>query len=107
MVIAVDGGLDGTTSAGFTNQVLALVDGGATRMIIDCAGLTSLTSVGVGSLLRLHARAASRGGDIKLSGVPGMAMQVLSLMKLDRVFRVYQDVDRARSAFLGESEKPD
>ncbi len=100
MVLAIDGGLDGTTASGFTEEVLSLVDAGVGRLIIDCSGLTALSSVGVGALIRLHARASSRGGDVKLCGITGLIMQVMRVMRLDRVFEIYEDVDRARSAFL-------
>ncbi len=103
MVIAIDGGLDATTSAQFTSDVLAMVDGGVDRLIIDCRGLTSLTSQGIGAILRLHSRAASRGGDVKLCAVPGLVMQVLTMMRMDRIFGVYPDVDRARLSFQASS----
>ena len=47
----------------------------------------------------LHARAAKQGGEVKLCGVSGLPMQVLSLMRLDRVFGIYPDIDRARLSF--------
>ncbi|MDP7028984.1 MAG: STAS domain-containing protein [Phycisphaerales bacterium] len=104
MVLAVDGGLDGTTSAGFTDDVLSIVDGGVKRLILDCSGLTAVTSVGIGALLRLHARAARLGGDVKLAGVQALPMQVLRLMRLDAVFELYDTVDRARLAFRPPAE---
>jgi len=104
MVLAIDGGLDGSTSRTFTSDVLAIVDGGVTRLIIDCSGLTALTSIGVGAIIRLHARAASHGGDVKLCAVPGIALQILNVMKLDRVLGIYPDVDQARLAFLSSAD---
>ena len=99
MVIEVDGGLDGSNADAFTRDVIGMVEGGVSRLIIDCRHLTSLSSVGVGALIRLHKRAATQGGDVKLCSVPGIVMQVLSLMRMDRVFEIYPDLGRARLAF--------
>ncbi len=99
MVLSVDGGLDGTTAAAFTSDVLAIVDGGVKRLILDCSRLTAVSSVGLGAIIRLHARAARLGGDVKLAGVQGGPMQVMRVMRLDRVFGIYATVDRARLAF--------
>lgn len=98
MVLAADGGLDSVNAAAFVRQVEEMVAGGFRQLIIDCGGLTHLSSVGLGTLLRLHARLAKQGGDVRLCGVTGFPMQVLRAMRLDRVFEVYDDVDQARAA---------
>lgn len=99
MVLCADGGLDASNAADLVRQVELLAGSGITRLILDCSKLTHISSVGLGALLRLHARAAKQGGEVKLSGVSGLPMQVLSLMRLDRVFGVYPDIDRARLSF--------
>ncbi|MDP7070384.1 MAG: STAS domain-containing protein [Phycisphaerales bacterium] len=100
MVIEADGGLDGTNAARFSDDVLAIVDGGIGRLIIDCARLTHVSSVGLGALIRIRSRAAKAGGDVKLCNVSGLPMQVLHASRLDRVFGLYPDLNRARLAFL-------
>jgi anti-anti-sigma factor len=80
-------------------DVLAIVDGGIASLIIDCTRMTNISSLGLGALIRLHARAARHGGDVKLCCISGLPMQVLRMMRLDRVFEIYPDLDRARLAF--------
>jgi anti-anti-sigma regulatory factor len=53
----------------------------------------------MGTLMRLHARMAPRGGNVKMACVKGMIRQVLTLTRLDTIFEIYPDVDRARLAF--------
>ena len=105
MVLEMDGGLDGENVDGFVTDVLAIVDGGIARLIIDCTRLTNISSLGLGALIRLHARAARYGGDVKLCCISGLPMQVLRMMRLDRVFEIYPDLDRARLAFRPVSEE--
>ena len=105
MVLQIDGGLDGGNVEGFVTDVLAIVDGGIASLIIDCTRLTTISSLGLGALIRLHARAARRGGDVKLCCISGLPMQVLRMMRLDRVFEIYPDLDRARLAFRPANEE--
>ncbi|MDP6479088.1 MAG: STAS domain-containing protein [Phycisphaerales bacterium] len=99
MVLRADGGLDATNAAAFIKEVEAIAGGGINRLIIDCSNLTHISSVGLGALIRLHARVAKQGGEVKLCGVSGVVMQVLSMMRLDRVFGMYPDIDQARLSF--------
>ena len=99
MVLRADGGLDASNAAAFIKTVESMASGGINRLIIDCSKLSHISSVGLGALLRLHTRVAKQGGEVKLCGVSGMPMQVLSMMRLDRVFGIYPDIDQARLAY--------
>jgi len=99
MVVALDGGLDDSTAPELVRQVDELVEGGIAKLIIDCEKLTHMSSAGLGAIVRLHRRAAARGGDVKIAGVKGAAANVLGITRLDRVFAMYPDVSRALLAF--------
>lgn len=96
MVVAIDGGLDGPTAEEFTKQIEALVEGGISRIIVDCSKLTFVGSAGLAALLRIHTRMRRKGGDVRLAGMPGLVAQVFVLTRLDRLFEMYPDVERAR-----------
>jgi len=99
MILRAEGGLDASNASEFMKQVNAMTVGGFSRLIIDCVDLTHISSVGLGVLFRTHARAAKLGGEVKLCNVSGMPMQVLTVMRLNRVFGIYKDVDQARLSF--------
>jgi len=99
MVLSADGGLDATNATEFVRQIEAMAESGLTRLIIDCSKLTHISSIGLGALIRVHTRAAKQGGEVKLCGVSGVPMQVLVLMRLDRVLGLYPDIDQARLSF--------
>lgn len=99
LVVSADGGLDGDTAPQFHAELEKLVESGMRKMIIDCTRLTYVSSYGLGVLLRLHKRLAGLGGDVKLAAVPGMVAAVLRVSKLDSLFSIYPDVDRARLEF--------
>jgi anti-anti-sigma regulatory factor len=41
------------------------------------------------------------GGEVRIAGLQGMAVQVLRLAKLDGIFQLYPDVAQARLSFRG------
>ena len=98
-VIRAEGGIDGRNAERFLNEVTALVDGGARRMVIDCAALDIVSSAGLSALLRVHGRLRQRGGDVKIAGVRGGFAQVLQVTALNKVFDLHEDVGRAKLAF--------
>lgn len=99
LVIRAEGGIDGRNADRFLEEVTALVDGGATRLIIDCSDLEIVSSLGLSALLRIHSRMRHRGGHVRIAGVRGPVAQVLQLTGLQAVFDLHEDVGRAKLAF--------
>jgi anti-anti-sigma regulatory factor len=50
-------------------------------------------------LTQLHKKLAARGGDVKPAGVRSPILRLLELVKLDRNFQFYPNLDEARKAF--------
>lgn len=98
-IIVVDGGLNHGTAQELTDSAAALVSAGVRKVILDCTRLGVLSSTGMGAILALHGRMRSQGGDVRVAGLGGAAMQALRIMHLDRLFGCYPDVDQARMAF--------
>lgn len=99
LIVSADGGLDLSTAGQFQTELEQLIDAGLRKIIVDCSRLTFVSSYGLSVLVRLHGRLAKHGGDVKLAAVPGRLASLLSLTRLDTLFGLYEDVDRARLAF--------
>lgn len=99
LILAADGGLSSDTAEQFVKQIERLVDAGLRKMIVDCSGLDYVSSMGLSVLVRLHRRMKKHGGEVKIAGIRGMPAQVLSLTRLNQLFEIYPDVNRARLAF--------
>lgn len=99
MILAADGGLNAQTADELVEQLERLVDGGLSKLIIDCSKLDYISSYGIGVLLRLHQRLARQGGDVKVCAMKGIVSQVLQVSRLGSIFELYPDVGRARLAF--------
>ena len=104
LIIRADGGLNKETSAQFVGELEKLIEAGLTRIIVDCTLVDYISSYGVGVLARLHAKLRQRGGDVKVCNVKGIVRDFLELTRLDRIFEVYPDVNRARLAFRGPDD---
>jgi anti-sigma B factor antagonist len=76
-----------------------IVDAGLRRIIVDCSGLDHISSFGIGVLLRVHKRLARHGGDVKLAAIHNGLVRVLQIARVDSMFEIYPDVNRARLAF--------
>ena len=103
LILAADGGLNGDTAERLVAEIGALVDAGLQRIIIDCSKLDYISSFGLGMLVRLHKKMKHRGGDVKVCSLHGIVPQVLQLTKLDKLFDIHPDVNRARLAFRAVS----
>ncbi len=99
MILRADGGLNASTAGQLSEQVTALVKGGVRNIIVDCSKLDIISSIGLGSLLLLHTRSKSAGGEVKLCGLKGSIVQIVRMTKLDSLFEMYADVEEARLAF--------
>lgn len=104
LIVKADGGLNRQTAAEFVDSLTRLIDAGLKKIIVDCSALDYVSSYGLGILIRLHARLKKRGGDVKLSCVRGALPQLLSITRLDQVFDIYSDVNRARLAFRPQDD---
>jgi anti-anti-sigma factor len=105
LIISADGGLNADTAADFVQSIEKLVDAGLCKIIIDCKDLTYVSSYGLGVLIRLNKRVRNRGGDVKLASITGIVPQALQATRLDRLFAIYADVNRARLAFRPAARK--
>ncbi|MDP6545645.1 MAG: STAS domain-containing protein [Phycisphaerae bacterium] len=106
LIISADGGIDRHTSKEFVEQILKLIDGGMTKIIVDCNKLTYISSWGLGVLLRLHKRAKVAGGEVKIAAVHSRIVTLLNVTHLNKIFGIYPDVNRARLEFRPRDDRP-
>ena len=99
LTIVLRGDLDSVTTSDFEQEIQGHLDKGHKKIIIDCRYLGYISSIGIGSLVALKARLAKRGGTVKLAAIQGPVMQVLRIVRLDKVLDIYGDLEFARQSF--------
>jgi anti-sigma B factor antagonist len=78
----------------FKDEVVALIDDGATSLLIDFNDVTFLDSSGLGALAGILKKIGHRG-DLVICGLNSDINQMFRICRMDRVFKIYRDVPAA------------
>jgi anti-sigma B factor antagonist len=81
----------------FKTEVLALIQEGRTRMVIDFARVSMVDSSGIGALVGLLKKVGNRG-EIAISALSDNVAQVFRITRMDRVFKIFPDSHGALSS---------
>jgi anti-anti-sigma factor len=101
LAVALVGMLDESSCHYLVDCVKEDVLEGSSKMIVDCGRLEYVSSMGLGTLVRVNSRMKKLGGDVKLAAVHGPVAQVLSVVGLNRLFQIYPTVEEAIAAHGG------
>lgn len=89
------GRLDLVSAADLRGAVAETVAGGRTSLVVDLAAVPFVDSSGLGALIAALKQARKAGGELRIAAPDGPVLEVLALMRLDRVLRPYETVDLA------------
>lgn len=92
MVLSLGGELDLASADLLADRVLALVDEGHRRLVLDLAHLGFCDCAGLGALLRAQRIATGSGGWARLSRVGALTRRVIRIIGLDETLVCYDDV---------------
>ena len=102
LVLELTGSLNTDNSEYLMDCVQGHIEDGIGNIILNCADLDFISSMGLGTLIRAMARLKKQGGAIAVAGARGGVADVLSLMHLNRLLSIYDDVDEAAAALAAE-----
>ena len=94
----VDGPLDASAAVEFEDRFLAMMSDGSRQIVMDCAQLTSLSSAGLRSLLKVTRELTAVGGRLTLHSLSESLQRQLKLTGYATMFRIYRDQDEAITA---------
>lgn len=89
----------GTGDIALRNAVQDAVNGGANKVVINLADVSTIDSSGVGELVSAYTTATNRGARLKLANLPPKITDVLTITQLITVFDVYDTEDDAVRSF--------
>jgi anti-sigma B factor antagonist len=98
VAVVLSGTLDETTCDYLLGCVEDRVLDGRKKLILDCGQVTYISSLGLGTLVRVNSRMKKIGGDVKLASVTGTVAQVMGVVGLNRIFQIYPSLDDAIAA---------
>ncbi|HEY6221146.1 MAG TPA: STAS domain-containing protein [Candidatus Eisenbacteria bacterium] len=99
-IVTVGGDLViGEPEAAFKKAVTRLIEEGRVNLLVDLKEVGFLDSSGLGALVRAMTLSQKEGGQTKLLRVGPQVRKLLEMTKLDSVFEIYDDPDRALASF--------
>jgi anti-sigma B factor antagonist len=69
------------------------------RVVLDCSRVQHMDSAGIETLLYCMDQAMKRDGDLKLAAVSPMSAAIMELMRVDRLFEVFETSEEAVRSF--------
>jgi anti-sigma B factor antagonist len=81
------------------NAVQEAINGGALKVIVNMAEVTTIDSSGVGELVSAYTTAMNRGAKVKLANLPAKVQDILHITQLITVFDVFDSEDEAVASF--------
>jgi anti-sigma B factor antagonist len=94
-VLALTGELDLYTCPELKTELLRVIEGGATLVVIDLAGTTFIDSTGLGVLIRGVERLRVNDGSLAVVCLDQNLTKIFEVTGLDRVFTIYDTRDEA------------
>jgi len=79
--------LDAAVAPAFKQQVVALVQGGEKRLVVDLSGVDFLDSSGLGALVSVL-KALGGQGALAVCGAKGSVLSLFKLTRMDKVFAI-------------------
>ena len=70
------------------------------NFILDMTEVSLINSSGIGILIGALTAAKNQNGEIKLAAVTEKVTHILSMMRLDQVFKMYKSVSEAEQSFI-------
>jgi anti-sigma B factor antagonist len=87
-VLALTGYLDAYTAPQFEKAIQEDYDAGRIRIVVDCTGLTYISSAGLGVFMSFIEDIHEAGGDIKICCVVPNVFQVFEILGFPELFEI-------------------
>ena len=89
-VVVLGGEVDVYTSPRLKQEVLDLLNGGTSKLVVDLSGVEYLDSTGLGVLIGGLKRARERDGDLKLICDNVRILRIFEITGLTKIFDIYR-----------------
>ena len=97
VVLGLNGRVDASNASVLEQRVLALLDAGETRLVIDCAQLQYISSAGLRVLL-VAAKRLSNSGKLALAALNNQIRDVFDIAGFSSIFQICRTQDDAVAA---------
>lgn len=99
IVFTLSGSLDIGTVSTMRADLDTLLSTGQHKVLFDLYDLEQIDSSGIGAIIALFKRVRANRGEVKIARLIGQPREIFSLLRLDRVFEIYNELDDALKSF--------
>lgn len=98
-ILSIAGSLDAVSAPELKTHIEMLLRQSRIQVVVDLAQLELIDSSGVAAIVSLFKRVRSLRGDVVIGSLAGQPAEIFRLLRLDRAFDVYDDLDSAIARF--------
>ncbi len=99
IIFTLAGSLDIGTVSTMKADLDSLLSTGQHNVIFELSDLEQIDSSGIGAIIALFKRVRTNKGTVKIARLVGQPKEIFSLLRLDRVFEIHDDVESALKSF--------
>jgi anti-sigma B factor antagonist len=104
VVVAVAGRMDAVSAPQFEKTCDPFITAGTRNIVADIAGLTYISSMGLGCLLSVAKKLQPKGGKLYVSGAAGMVKEVFRMAGFESIFPMLDNTDVALETVARENQ---
>lgn len=94
-VVALIGKLDANSSQSVENQLLAVLNQGANRLVLDFSQLTYMSSLGLRVLMMVAKHLNKVNGKLALAGLNEHIFEVFKIARFTNIFSIFPSCEQA------------
>ena len=94
-VIELIGQLDTPKHMELQRKLLGIIENGERKVVVDCSGLTYISSSGLRILLVALKKITAAGGELSLAGLRANIREILVIAGFTSIFSIFSTVDEA------------
>lgn len=99
VIAAVSGRVDSVNATSFEQELSKAMEGGSSRLVVDCGELSYISSAGLRILLLAVKKTRAQGGGVALCQVQDHVREVLEVSGFTRIMTVRDTIDQALDSF--------
>lgn len=100
VVLSLKGNLMGDPdTTDVRDKIYSLLQDDVKKIVLDMSKVKWINSSGLGALIAAMTSVKNKGGEMKLAGVTEKVESLFMITQLIKVFKTYENVDRALASF--------
>ncbi len=94
-VLTIDGRIDTTTSASLENDLDQVFNSGEVNLILNCSGLSYISSSGLRVFLVAQKKTIAQGGKLLLCNLQPSIREIFVISGFSSIFRIFDTLEEA------------